>query len=1383
MTFSLLLASNSNYAQIIRQIDTNNDFANQTAELLVRDSLGFIWLGSENHGLARYDGYQLRRSDQEIQNITDLLIDNRQQLWVASDDAIYHYNYQTELFDEINLRTKLNGVITRLLQFEEGKIMVLTETDLFYLDPESFEIRKLAIKNTGDFQLLAEYYFYDFLGADIQNNRLVILTHHFVAILNLSNDEIEYLGSYHYALSDFKTEAEAFSVFFDCNNNLWLGIEQTRTSYYNFIQLDYRDSSIANRYTSQSFDPKYRLAGNSPKLEDSYGNLWFGTRDGLLKYDCKKERFENLSLEFSLSGNQSGFFNPKYIDDQNNLWVYHDDNLLFNFRIAEGNKSIKSLSKDLEESFRLNNNTVTAIASLRDAVFTGTIDGLHQASLADGWTSTYLKDHHIEDLDVAGDSVLYVLSTSEESSLRTLSEMRDHEFQELAVISGIESSIEVDHTGKVWVSGDSIWYLDPSDWVLKKAQVEIPEGDFVQMMISDPHGNLLLVHLDWIILYDIKSGKSSFYSIGELGITEISSASLGKDNIFWLGTVNGLHELHYDPLNNTYFLFESHRNIQGPHRSEFSFILDDGVGNLWGGSDSQLHRFDKITREQWSYPWHELDYWSQQLTFHEHEGFFNAQFFQNQILLGTEHGLRIFDPSDLILDQYDFPLRVTRMFINSDHLVPNKDNGLNIDLTKSISLVDHITLNHYDFPIRFEFSLLDFRKRDKVRYAYSLSDVNHENENWYESSISNHVIYPVIQPGEYFFRVRALDTYGNWSKHKISLRITVLPPFWTTPWFFVLIAMVVLSLLFFAYKVRTRKIRADSIKLKQIVAERTESLQRKNEHIEQLHEKVVEANQARMRFFTNISHELKTPLTLISNPINDVLSSMSPENPDRSKLQIVNSNSKRLLRMINQLLEFRKIESDKVDINVIPADIVQCVQDVYDCFIAISNEKSIDFGITTDLGNRECWFDPDFLDKILFNLLSNAFKFTPDFGQIEVSITEKVKSSNLHQIGNSSRERFILISVSDDGEGIPEEDVSDIFDRFYQSANSIAGGTGIGLALSKKLAVLHHGELSYRSIETGGSLFTLSIPVDRDSYAAEELGEGSGSHERTLDYLLDSLPTYSSPTKNKLNHVADYGKPLVLVVEDEEELADYLSSVLVDFRVLVARDGEEGLKLAVDHWPDLILTDLMMPKMNGLQLCNSIKTNILTCHIPVVILTAKSDEDTNIVGLETGADKFIAKPFSTRLLIAQVKNLLEERKQLKSIYTDSIHSDSSILSTSSLDQKLLNTLIEFIENQIEEPNITIEEIARVVGLGRTKLFNKVKGLTGQTPIEFINNFRLNKAARLLSDSDLLIKEVGYKVGFSDVRYFRKCFIRRFGVTPNDYRTNQLSMTKSQEVKS
>lgn len=699
------------------------------------------------------------------------------------------------------------------------------------------------------------------------------------------------------------------------------------------------------------------------------------------------------------------------------------------------------------------------------------------------------------------------------------------------------------------------------------------------------------------------------------------------------------------------------------------------------------------------------------------------------LYFGGAHGFNYFDPNKIIYNHSkNKPVLTAFRIFNSLIKEEEKYNG-KVILSEAINKTKQITLKYNQNFITFEFAGMNYVNPSRTYYKYMLKNFD---ESWNEISgnESGKVTYTGLRPGKYNFIVYTANNDKIWGEIPHEITIIITPPFWATSYAIIIYAILTIAIFIYILKLYQRRTQKKILKEKEIYEQ----------------EQKIKLDLMKFQFFTNISHEFRTPLTLILTPLETLIKQQS-DMVLKKKLNSIYQNAHLLLSLVNQLLDFRKLEIKGENVVFKTGNIIQFIKDIYLQFKELSTTKNIDFTIETSVDYLLINYDHDMMYKIINNLLSNAFKFTPQNGHIQLTVNKADRNDKEH----------IMIEVSDTGCGIDEKDLPHIFERFYQIKDDNApAGSGIGLHLVKEYARLHNGDITVSSQINIGSTFTVYIPVD--------LPKSNDKNHQEEKEVKNEINDIIPDTKEK-----DDRKKL-LVVEDNDEFRNYLTEQLSEcYHVIEASNGEEAEKLILSEYPDLIISDLMMPKMDGIELCQCVKSNIQTSHTPFILLTARTSDKSKMEGYEAGADSYISKPFSFELLCIRIKKLIEQQENRKMLFHKTIEITPSSITTTSLDEELVRKVLSFVEENIDNPEYSIEDLSKDLGLSKTHLNRKLQSIVDLTPLQFIRSVRLKRAAQLLVNSQYNINEISYMVGFNTLKYFNSHFKEEFQMTPSQYR--------------
>ncbi len=752
---------------------------------------------------------------------------------------------------------------------------------------------------------------------------------------------------------------------------------------------------------------------------------------------------------------------------------------------------------------------------------------------------------------------------------------------------------------------------------------------------------------------------------------------------------------------------------------------------------------------------------------------------KEKIWFAADTGLIRFDRE--FKKDYDLPFNalVRKVWINEKEAYSGRE-------TAKINMP---VIEYKDRNLRFQFAAPFFEGEEETRYSCFLEGYDKDWSAWTKDTKAS---YTNLDAGDYNFRVRAKNIYENISRED-TFGFKVQPPWFQTWWAYSIYALAGISLVFLIVRWRSGKHRREKEKLELVVKERTKEIGEKNIQLEEQSEKLKEMDTIKSRFFANISHEFRTPLTLILGPLEQMIDACPQNEEDRKrKLTLIFRNAQRLLRLINQLLELSKLDSGRMKLQACETGIITFIKGIVDSFRVLTQQKELELVFSVEQGDNEnaeeisLYIDPRKMEDIMSNLLVNAMKFTPPGGQVRVTIKRLPAGSALDSVPSVSstakkvfQAGFVEISVCDTGPGIPSEQLAFIFDRFYQADSTYEfheKGSGIGLALCKELVELHHGIIEAANREEGGSRFIIRLPVGSAHLAAGEITEydeaqdfASGGQGAFLkNRPLDPQKTFDNFTSAASDRET---KEIILVVEDSAEMRDYIRCELEPvYTVIEAEDGRRGIEKARETIPDLIISDVMMPEINGYELCRTVKTDVKTSHIPVILLTAKASDESVVAGLETGADDYVTKPFKTKILLARIKNLIDIRAQLQKNINREMTLQPVKTAVSKLDREFLKDLNVAINKNLPDEDFNVEKLSKKLYMGRTSLYRKVLALTGLTPTEFIRSYRLKRGAELLKQGPISVLEVAFEVGFSDSSYFSKCFKEKFHQLPSEYQT-------------
>ncbi len=1316
---------------LFENISNLDGLSHSTVFSIIQDSTGYLWFGTQD-GLNRYDGYEFKvfrpeasRDNSIISSyIRSLLIDNAGTLWIGGNHGISRYNYQNESFDNYPLfTTTVDRYISCITQDCKGNIWATSLNGDFYkyeIEENTFAKIQLIVGEKPD-------HISSVLPIE---NALLLGTDY--GIFHLNTD----------SLSITKIElpeiVKVRAILPDVEVGYWIGTEGDGLMKVNI------DFEVVKHLKHNRFNDNSLCNDNVRSLKwDNSGKMWIGTFVGLSIYDQESNTFSNYYEEFgqaySLSQNS---VRSIFKDNLGGMWLgtffggvnyYHPANIKFNLLNQNGG------------NYSLNDNVISAIKEDSKGNFwICTNDkGLNYWDRESNCFKYYehnerapntLSSNNLKSVIVLDNG--HLLVGTHNSGLNYFAPERDKNkvFQSSKNPESISSNqiyaLLKDHKGMIWVG---TWkgldrfdekshrfyhhYFDSKGKRLTSDQISFLYEDSRNRIWVGTFEGLNIFHPGKNLFESFKNIPGDSASLANNEITCITEDSKGR---IWIGTKNGLNL--FDELNREFVRYGMEEGL--PNNIIYGIIEDD-EGSLWISSNGGLSNFHPKTKKVKNYT--------------PNDGIQGMQFNNyafckssgGQLLFGGINGITFFDPRMMINTPFNSKVIITQFGLFNNWIKVGDKSGI---LSKHISNTSRVVLDHNQNAISLQFSALNYIASNNIGYKYMLEGFDN---NWQLASRSRSAAYSNLSPGEYLFKVKAVSSDGKEGDSVNTLAITIKHPWWLTPWAIIIYSFIVAGVGWIAYRLVKERIRTQN----QLKIERLEK------------QKLTEINQMKLQFFTNISHEFRTPLTLIISPLQKIRELRFNDEWLIKQQDIIYKNAKRLLNLIDQLMDFRKSELGTLRLKAGKGEFISFINEIYLSFAEVASRNNIIYTFDTREEKLEIWFDKNYMEKIAFNLLSNAFKFTPLNGTIGIQ---------LYKSG-----QWAILEVSDSGKGIPIDKQSLIFERFYQiDESSQRPGSGIGLALTKRLVELHHGKIEVESEKGKGATFKVSIPLKKDVYGDNEiLIEEQGYEHIVTEPLIDCWEKKEAVFEEEAEEIADS----ILIVEDNRDIVRYVRENLSGkFKIIEAGNGEEALKIVNTDQPSLIISDIMMPVLDGIRFCRKIKQNIKTCHIPIILLTAKSSIENQIEGMEIGADDYITKPFSMNLLEAKISNLIKTRKRLKEYYSKSLDIQPDSIAFNSLDKELLNKAVAIIEENLSDSNLSVDFFAREMGMSRSNLHLKLKAVTGESATDFIKKIRFGKATKLLEENKYSIAEVSYMVGFNSPSYFSTSFKKYFGYLPTDY---------------
>jgi Signal transduction histidine kinase len=1308
---------------------------NNQIQCIYQDKKGWIWLGT-SLGLSRFDGYRFVNfihNPKDTSSLSGSLVrvifeDRKGNLLVGTENGgLNIFDREKERFlhpykNHPEFKSKEISVNT-IKEDIEGNLFIGTDRNLLKIDNNghlskitpltgtksmSFSgsfIRVIQSDNTGNFWIGTS------VGLFIYHTESNVIEEIPMPVTNGLSKEI-------------------FDIFKDTDGLLWIG-----TYSSGVLILDPLTKSVRHL----SLNPYYERTETIRTIsKGTLGNYWIGTRGGFYVY--------------SKTRGVTGFFRHDDRDSRslaNNsvLDIFHDShgetwigtrgglNLL-----AKSKQVFRNFSALPNDDHYLNSSIIYAFwIDKKNRIWVGTEDGginiynpdkgtfnylmakdgnpntisqnCIKAFLDDGkgnlWIGTFWGGIDVLNLNT-GKIIHYQHSNDKKQSLA------DNRVWTLCS----------DDDGGIWVgTSEGVDRFDPETKLFTHFP-KLAQNRQVNWISIDSDKNIWLGTLDEVIIYNPDNENIIRYNEHSRSFLEDS------DKKYWITTLDKGVAL-YSKTKGAVTYYDEHAGLSNNQALD---ILEDNNHSLWISTSNGLSKFDKEKKLF--------------RNFTSRDGLRNDQFTygaaykadNGELLFGGIGGFNMFNPQDILTEDLQVPLVFTELRI-FNRVVPVRDDKDAI-LKKSISETSHLILRYDQNVFTLEFAALDFINSNSTLYSYYLEGFD---KGWNEPSTSRTATYTNLNPDDYTLRIKKILSGNQAGFENLVLKITILPPFWMTWWFRTIIILIIGAL---GYSLIRFIINREKIKNELVF----EKIKARNLH---------DLDMLKLRLFANISHEIRTPLTLILGPLEKLISKKVPQEEIPSHLAVVYRNTQQLNRLINQLLDFRKLETGNLKLELTQDDMVSVVSDIVRSFEEFARENQITLEFHTLKKKLIAIFDPDKVETILTNLISNALKYTEEGGMVSVHLSLVFAPEEDDSFNNEPEKQYIEISVKDTGKGISETNIDKIFTRFFRiDSKNESSGTGIGLALVKELVKLHRGSITVISKPGKGSKFTLRLPFEME--VQEEIINTTGefvqnkSHKTDNTILTDDLP-------EELN------AQIMLIVEDNPDVRYFIRSHFDSvYKIYEAKNGQEGWNLAIKIIPDVIISDILMPDVDGYEFCKRIRKDERTSHIPVLLLTALHSKEHEIEGLSCGADDYITKPFDISILQTKIENMLQARRSLKEKYTREIILKPSDIIISSPDERFLRKAIEVVEKNISNSDLDIEHYATEMGVSRMQLYRKFNALTNMTVKEFIRSIRLKRAAQLLLEKKMSITEIAYAVGFRDLSHFRKCFHSEYGMSASEY---------------
>jgi signal transduction histidine kinase/ligand-binding sensor domain-containing protein/DNA-binding response OmpR family regulator len=1332
---------------------------------VLQDSYGFIWIGDEG-GLIKYDGYKFNRyinipfDSTSLSNNWVMAIkeDKKGNLWVGTrGGGLNYFDQRAEKFtrfmhDKNNPNTISSNIIFRILVDNDGSLWLGTlDQGLIYMKIDSNGVTNYKKYNL-DSDTKQNIRSGENFVLDIYKNKQGKLW------IGTIEGGLKLLDPVTGGLTHFKNDPEdptsissniVSSICEDDFGNLWIGTGHEMLTEGNGLNKLDPDTKQFIHYNHDPEDPS-SLGSNkiSSLLIDQDGTLWIGTLDNKLNSIPISELLSSRKPHFTHYSDFDGNnVNSIYEDRLGNIWISFSGMSVYKFNKQQNPfiwyRHIKDNPNGLSGTF-----VYMVQVDKSGNIWFGT-DGLDQYDPVTGRFKHFpydpdnpqaLSSGQVVSMDEDKYGFHWIATENGLNRFNPKTGVFKHFFENpedtFGLRSNVINSVSVRQSGDLWIasykSGLQLYDLEENQFYYFDQDTNSVDDEGIRGIFEDQSGTLWSNTLDYgcfalrVRDYKIESVKHYIHdpnnrnSLSYNYVTDIIRPLIIDTNAVWMATGNGLNRLDLNTETFTHFYVED-----GLPSNYILKVLEDNKGNIWCACVNDIAVYNIKTGKIKSYSGGD----GMPITDFSSDNDNACKTTDGQLIFGGPSGSLGFYPEQLKENLIIPPIRLTAFEIF--HEIAKLDTA--------IQFIKRIELTYDQNVFSFEFAALNFTSSEKNQYAYKLEGLYDE---WIYIGNERVASFTNIEPGEYIFRVKGSNNHDIWNETGASVVIIITPPWWATTWAYIVYALIILSIIYCTWKLQIRRIRIKH----DFEMSKFES------------EKMHEVDEMKSRFFANISHEFRTPLTLILGISKKILNK-SKEQTYKDDIGVIKRNANRLHGMVNQLLDLSKLESGNMTLRTYRHNIIPLLKGLVLSFASFAEKKRITLKFNSDEEEIVVYLDKDKIEKIVTNLLSNAFKFTPQEGIIEFGV-KKIAAN-------------VEITVSDTGIGISKERLDKIFDRFYQVDSGHTReqeGTGLGLAVTKDLVELHKGEIRVESSEGKGSTFTITLPLGKDHLKSEEIVEGKLEGEEVIPGEVELSPEYEEQkVRSDIELITEAEKLLLLIVEDNADVRDYIKGNLEEeFRILEAVDGEDGLNQAINYIPDLIISDVMMPKMDGFEMCDKIKNDERTSHIPIIMLTAKATSKDKIEGYETGADEYIMKPFDAQILRARINNLIQQRKRLREHFKKEGIFQINDADVTSTDKIFLKKALDIINKNISDDTFSVDSFAEEISMSKSQLRRKLVALVGESPGDLIRRIRLRKAAKLIEQNFGNISEIAAEVGFNNPANFAHSFKIYYGVSPSEY---------------
>ena len=1334
--FNNCVGKKEDSAHIEPPFTISKDISNQEITSFAEDKYGYIWIAT-NRGLNKFNGYDFHHyfhsPDDELSicnnQINALHIDNKNTLWIGTKKGVSIFHIQDDFFETIPV-FGTNKDIIQILETQDGRLLASTSDAVYRFDL----VRKAFVLALN-------------FDSPNTNNRFQIGANNDLWLTSRS-------GVKNYSSKDFTLKKVLpvqrepnlfFSGILD-DTSLWVVHGKG-----NLRIVDTQNGTLKDDFSAINRHPvlsKALITNIFQVDEKSY--LVVTHKNGSFLYNKATGRLiHEMEQEFPFI-TPNGEITTLFKDSQGNLWFgTHEHGIFSSFKyknqfnkyrplsmLTEG-KSVKAVRVD--QASRVWINTYSDLLIIYDL----TTENTNVINLKTFFPEDPYYQDKIKDIIITKEYIwLISLAKVIKCTYNGKNLIRKKSFQLKAALGHAAS----DSLGNIWIvtGREFVFCINELSDSVSTVALFPPRIDRQNTILKLADGRILVAASDQPLKI-INPADKTFQDVHlfeEEDNVQFEPTTLYEDSKgnIWIGRLDD-EMLRYNP---------SSQKVDGiKNTKEVVSIIESNDGNLWFGSLWGLHNYDRNNMELHSY--------------FAYDGIGGNQFNSKSVcklksgslLFGGTHGLTTFNPSEISLNR-KIPLYFEDLLVNNKPIKPGHE------IERDLKSSSQIKLDYNQNAFSISYAALDYSEYNRLRYYYQLEGYDNQ---WIDAQNNRIAHYSNIKPGKYMFRVKVTSNDSNNIESENSIPVIISQPPWFSIWAILLYIAISAFAAYYLYKLYSR-LRIN--KMQALAAIRDK-------------EQEALVNQMNMSFFSNISHEFRTPLSLITGPVNSLTRNSNLSIEDKTLLELIQRNIKRMLRLVNQLMDLSKLEQDTLKLKVNRVDAIYQINSIIELYRISAREKKVNL---KTVGLEDSYFmmlDVDKLEKIITNLLSNAFKYTPEGGTITVNfdiVTQPDLESTFPNVTMSNEGYFAIISISDTGSGIPENKLEDIFKRYYQIDDkrnaTFNWGTGIGLYYTRRLVEIHHGRIKASNNKTGGSCFTFIIPTYESAYSDQEI---SKEQDLTIPEITDKIEL---PQRENISVIDDKNKVsssqyTILVIDDDIEIAYFIKKLLSpNYHVVTKYDGKSAWNALPEINPDLVVSDVLMPEMNGYEFCKMVKDSIDYCHIPVILLTAKTLLEEQVEGLETGASAYVTKPFEPEYLIALIKSQLKNKALLGRILTTKTNTgnvEEELLSPK--DKAFMNQLYDIMENELSNPDINISAIAEKLKMSRTKFYHKIKGLTNEKPNTFFRKYKLNKAAEFLTSGKYNVSEVAEMTGFINHSHFTTVFKKQFNCNPSDYKGFEL----------